>query len=274
MSLLVLLRGGGDLASGVAIRLFKAGIRVVITELPQPFCVRRSVSFAQAVYENKVQVEGVDGILVSSPAEIPAVFERPAVPVFVDPQTSLLKVLKPQVLVDGRMLKQPPETGLDAARLVLGLGPGFTAGDDCHAVIETQRGHFLGRVIWQGQAEQDTGTPETVLNRQVERVLRAPRDGVFHARVNIGDQIKTEDVLGDVDGQVIRASFNGILRGMIMNGLRVTAGMKIGDLDPRGDERLTRYVSEKSLAIGGGVLEAILSTRDLLTDFCDCQHNI
>jgi xanthine dehydrogenase accessory factor len=273
MSLLVLLRGGGDLASGVAVRLFKAGIQVVITELPQPLSVRRSVSFAQAVYENKVQIEGVDGILVPTQAEISVVLKRGAIPVFVDPHTSLLEVIKPKVLVDGRMLKQPPETGLDAARLVIGLGPGFTAGMDCHAVIETQRGHFLGRVIWQGQAEKDTGTPETVLNRQEDRVLRAPRDGVFHAFVNIGDQIMAGDVLGDVEGQVIKASFKGILRGMIKDGLHVTAGTKIGDLDPRGDERLTRYVSEKSLAIGGGVMEAILSTRDLLADFCG-SHNL
>ncbi|MHC1783196.1 MAG: selenium-dependent molybdenum cofactor biosynthesis protein YqeB [Anaerolineaceae bacterium] len=274
MSLLVLLRGGGDLASGVALRLFKAGIQVVITELPQPFAVRRSVSFAQAVYDKKVTVEDIEGILAPSFSEIQAILQNGAVPVIVDPQGNFLQVLKPHALIDGRMMKQPPETGLDAARLVIGLGPGFTAGMDCHAVIETQRGHFLGRVIWQGQAEEDTGNPETVLNRQSERVLRASMDGVFHAVANIGDQIQVGDVLGDVNGQVIKAAFKGILRGMIHDGLQVKAGMKIGDLDPRGDERLTRYVSEKSLAVGGGVLEAILSTRGLRADYCEGHRSI
>ncbi len=268
MSLLVLIRGGGDLASGVALRLFKSGMQVVIAELPEPLTVRRSVSFAEAVYGNRVKVEDIEGILVSSLSEVLGVIENGAVPVVIDPQATLLQILKPQVLVDGRMIKQPPETAMNSARLVIGLGPGFTASQDCHAVIETQRGHYMGRVIWQGQAEQDTGTPETVLNFRGERVLRSPIDGVFHSLVKIGDLIQTGQVLGEVNQAQLKAPFRGLLRGLIHDGLQVTAGMKIGDLDPRGDERLTRYVSDKSLAVGGGVLEAILATKELLADLC------
>jgi xanthine dehydrogenase accessory factor len=268
MSLLVLLRGGGDLASGVALRLVKSGIPVVITELPAPLTVRRSVSFARAVYDKKVKVEDVDGILISSPSNVQSVIKQGAVPVLIDPDADLLSMLKPQVMVDGRMIKLPPDLGIDAAKLVIGLGPGFTAGKDCHAVIETQRGHFMGRVIWQGQAEQDTGAPETVLSFKTERVIRAPSDGIFHAHVKIGDVIQTGQVLGAVDTQPLKAPFKGVLRGLIQDGIQVTAGMKIGDLDPRGDNRLIHYVSDKSLAVGGGVLEAILSKEELLADLC------
>jgi xanthine dehydrogenase accessory factor len=268
MSLLVLLRGGGDLASGVALRLFRCGIQVIIVELPRPLTVRRSVSFAQAVFNKKVTVEGIDGVLVSSPTEIWDTLKRGHIPITVDPDASSIKILRPAVLVDARMIKQAPETGMGDARLVIGLGPGFTAGLDCHAVVETQRGHFLGRVIWNGQAEKDTRVPESVLNHQSERVLRAPADGSLQTRVEIGESVRANQVLADVGGQPIIAPFDGILRGMVHDGLQVTAGMKIGDLDPRLDERLVHCISDKSLAVGGGVLEAILSRRELLDDYC------
>jgi xanthine dehydrogenase accessory factor len=269
MSLLVLLRGGGDLASGVALRLHKSGLQVVISELPEPLTVRRSVSFAQAVYDKRVTVENIEGILVDSPTEISTVIAQGAIPVCVDPDAALLKTLKPQILVDGRMTKLSPETGMDAASLVIGLGPGFTAGLDCHAVIETMRGHYLGRVIWKGQAEQDTGSPESVLNYRNERVLRSLSDGIFHARARIGETIETGQVIGEVNGQLFKAPFKGTLRGLVHDGLQVTAGMKIGDLDPRGDHRLTHFVSDKSLSVGGGVLEAILSRKDLIKALCE-----
>jgi xanthine dehydrogenase accessory factor len=268
MSLLAFLRGGGDLASGVALRLFRCGIQVVIAELPQPLTVRRSVSFAQAIFDKKVTVEGVDGVLVGSPDEIREVLQNGAIPVFVDPDAVFLNILKPTVLVDSRMTKKLPDTGMNAAPLVIGLGPGFTAGVNCHAVIETQRGHFLGRVIWNGQAEKDTQVPESVLNHQSERVLRAPESGRIQTCVEIGARIHTNQVLAEVAGKPVVAPFDGILRGMVHDGLEVSAGMKIGDLDPRMDHRLISNVSDKSLAIGGGVLEAILSTRELRENFC------
>lgn len=268
MSLLVLLRGGGDLASGVALRLVKSGIHVVITELPAPLAVRRSVSFARAVYDRKVNVEDVDGILISSISEIQAVVKNGAVPVLIDPNGESCNTLKPKVMIDGRMTKLPPDLGIDAANLVIGLGPGFTAGKDCHAVIETHRGHFMGRVIWHGQAEQDTGAPETVLSFKTERVIRAPSDGIFHAHVKIGDIIQTGQVIGEIDTQILKAPFKGVLRGLIQDGIQVSSGLKIGDLDPRGDERLINYVSDKSLAVAGGVLEAILTKKELLADLC------
>lgn len=267
MSLLVMVRGGGDLASGVVLRLVKTGMKVVVLELPNPVSVRRSVSFSEAVFDKRVLIEGVSGVLASTPDEVKELHSKGAVPVIVDPQGSMILSLHPQVLVDGRMTKKVPETGMDAAPLVIGLGPGFTAGLDCHAVIETQRGHFLGHVIWQGQAEPDTGSPETVLNRQDDRVLRSPGAGVFHTSIKIGEKIQTGQILGEVEGKNLVATFPGILRGMIHDGVVVNAGMKIGDLDPRFDERLTHFVSDKSLAVGGGVLEAILSKKSLREEY-------
>jgi xanthine dehydrogenase accessory factor len=262
MPVLVLLRGGGDLATGVALRLHRTGCKVFITELAQPLAVRRSVAFAQAVFDGEMIVEGITGRLVRSTDEIPASFEKGEIPVLIDPESAARFTIQPDVIVDGRMLKQPPDIGTAAASMVIGLGPGFTAGIDCHAVIETMRGHYLGRVYWQGIAEPDSGLPEAVSQRQTDRVLRAPANGMLYERVRIGDAVKAGDVLAEVEGQPVRAAFDGIIRGLLHGGIVVQEGMKIGDLDPRFDNRLIEFVSDKALAIGGGVLEAILSKAE------------
>ena len=184
MSLIVVLRGGGDLASGAALRLHRAGLRVLVAELTQPLVVRRRVAFAEAVYQGETRVEGVTARLVAGLEQAQGCFARGEIPVLIDPQAQVLQGLQdassqgvPTVLVDGRMIKQAPELGLGAATLVVGLGPGFVAGENCHAVVETNRGHRLGRVIWKGAPEADTGSPEQVNDRDQERVLRAPADG-------------------------------------------------------------------------------------------------
>jgi len=261
--MIILVRGGGDLASGVALRLFRSGLKTVVTEIPRPLAVRRLVSFAEAVYRGEISVEGVTARLATNAEEALGILNSGCIPVLVDPQAESRQVLKPAVLVDARMRKRPPELGREAAPLVIGLGPGFSAGENCHAVIETNRGHNLGRVIWQGPAEADTGQPEAVGRRQGERVLRAPADGVLETRAEIGQLLEPGEEIARVNGRAILAPFRGVLRGLLHPGLEVTAGLKVGDLDPRADPLYCTLVSDKSLAVGGGVLEAVLSRADL-----------
>jgi xanthine dehydrogenase accessory factor len=256
---IIAIRGGGDLGSGVAIRLKRAGFPVIITDLAHPLCVRRLVCFSQAVTSEKMSVEGIQAELCTDVAQIDSILHSGAIPVLVDPDAQLLLEIHPLVWVDARMTKRPPETTIDVASLVLGLGPGFTAGLDCHAVIETNRGHRMGRVFWEGSTEPDTGLPESVKDFRVERVLYAPADGILHLHKQICDRIRLGEVLFDVDGVEVIAPFDGVLRGMLPEGQAVNAGLKVGDLDPRGDPSLCRLVSDKALAVGGGVLEAILT---------------
>ncbi len=260
---MVLIRGGGDLASGVVLRLFRAGLRVVVTEVARPLAVRRTVSFAQVIYQNEVNIEEVKARLVETPRQVLESLEHGILPVIVDPPASIRQTLRPIVLVDARMTKRLPDLGREAAEFVVGLGPGFVAGENCHAVVETVRGPFLGRVIWQGSAEPDTGLPDTVANHQADRVLRAPADGIFQAYVKIGDTLEAGQVVAEIDGKTIRAPFKGILRGLIQPGLQVSCGLKVGDIDPRLDPRLCGLVSDKALAVGGGVMEAIMSYPEL-----------
>jgi xanthine dehydrogenase accessory factor len=270
MAMLILIRGGGDLASGVALRLYRAGLQLLITELPEPLVVRRQVSFAQAVFQGWATVEGVTARRVEDLAQAMRMIPRGEIPVLIDPQAVSLLELRtslpnqePVVLVDGRMIKRPPELSMQAATLVIGLGPGFVAGENCHAVVETKRGHSLGRVIWQGESERDTGTPDKIMDYRSDRVLRAPADGIFQVYAEIGDHLEAGQLVADVDGILVKAPFQGVLRGLLYPGLRVQRGLKVGDVDPRDDPCYCSLVSDKSLAIGGGVLEAILSRPEL-----------
>jgi xanthine dehydrogenase accessory factor len=261
MTLRILARGGGDLASGAIIRLHRAGWSVLVTELAQPRTVRRGAAFAQAVYDGETVLEGVRARLVDGLPGVLAAQAAGAIPVLIDPGVSILSAYEPDVVLDGRMLKRSPELSLDAAALIIGLGPGFSAGQDCHVVIETNRGPDLGRVIWEGQAQADTGIPERVGEYRSERVLRAPVQGQLRALAVIGAMLTLGDDVAQVDGERVRAPFAGVLRGIMMDGLTVQQGEKIGDLDPRGDPELCWKISDKALAIGGGVLEAVLSWK-------------
>jgi xanthine dehydrogenase accessory factor len=262
---IVLIRGGGDLASGVALRLHRTGMRVVITELEQPVVIRRSVSFAEAIYQGETMVEEVAARRVGDIAVIQEAWKARIIPVLVDPECSVLNELNEDlsgsrisVLVDACMTKRPPDLGKDSAPFVIGLGPGFTAGDDCHAVIETNRGHYLGRVIWKGSASANTGVPEGFRGEFQDRVLRSPADGMFLSDRKICDRLEAGEKVAEVNDQVITAPFKGVLRGLLHPGLYVRHGFKVGDIDPRDDPRYCSSVSDKSLAIAGGVLEAIL----------------
>ena len=264
----VVVRGGGDLGSGVAIRLQRIGVKVMVLELPQPLVVRRKVAFGEAVYSRQISVEEVVAGLASDEQEATDLFLEHKLPVMVDPDLETLNWFRPQVIVDARLLKRPPEKSAVVARMVIGLGPGFTAGFDCDAVVETKRGATLGRVYWSGQCEPDSGIPEKVMGYVEERVIRAPADGALTCHVEIGQHVCSGQLLADVNGQGVYANFKGVIRGIVQNGLPVKQGMKIGDVDPRDDPTLCDLVSDKALAIGGGVVEAILSQqifRELLS---------
>lgn len=259
----VLIRGGGDLATGVALRLHHAGIKVVVTELAQPLAVRRAVSFSEAVYEGHHSVEGVTARLIEA-NQLSAWSEADKIPILIDPNAGILASFACPVVVDARLTKQPPAPLPVNVPLHIGLGPGFTAGSDCHAVIETRRSHTLGRVYWTGTTQPDSGEPEG----DSRRVLRAPSDGVVIGYKKIGEHIEKGEeiaVIGEPnsDQYSVVSPFAGTLRGLIRDGLHVIKGMKIGDIDARDDASACYLVSDKALAIGGGVLEAILSKAEI-----------
>ncbi len=256
---LILLKGAGDLGTGVAWRLHKAGFPVVITELAQPLVVRRSVAFASAVYDGEIAVEGVTAWSAESFDAARGLLADGIIPVLVDPETRAREEFAPQVVIDAVMAKRNAGTRLADAPLVLALGPGFTPNVDCHAVIETQRGHDLGRVLWDRAAEPNSGTPGEIGGKSGERVLRAPSDGELESIKRIGDAVIMGEVIAHVANGEVRAPFDGILRGLVHDGLLVHAGAKIGDVDPRVNRAACFTISDKALAIGGGALEAVLS---------------
>lgn len=264
----LLIRGGGDLASGVALRLHRAGLPVVVSELAQPLAVRRSVAFAEAVYAGAWNVEEARGRLMKR-EQVPAALEAGEVPVVVDPEASILSLFDFCAVIDARLTKRPPEPLPLSVPLLIGLGPGFCAGENCHAVVETRRSHTLGRVIWEGCPQADSGQPEG----NPRRVLRAPVAGWVVAHAQIGEHVEAgQRVAGirDEEGTQetpVTSPFAGVVRGLIHPGLHVPAGLKIGDVDPRDDPAMCRLVSDKSLAIGGGVLEALLDERSARLGF-------
>lgn len=246
------------MGSGVAWRLHRCGFTVFITELEKPLAVRRTVSFCEAVYEGRIVVEGVEAVLIQGVRSLLGAWETGKIPVLIDPDCRVKEEIRPQVLVDAILAKRNLGTSLQDAALVIALGPGFTAGMDAHFVIETHRGHHLGRLLSTGSAEADTGTPGPVQGVASGRVLRAPCDGRWHAGKAIGDLVSKGDLIGSVEGLPVNARTHGVIRGLIRPGIRVTAGLKIGDVDPRGDPGLCSTISDKALAIAGGVLEGIL----------------
>lgn len=257
MNPLIIIRGGGDLASGVALRLHRVGFQVAILELDKPLAVRRSVSFSESVYEGLQTVEGVTARLVSAD-QFQVTLEAGEIPVLIDPNANILKnqfLTSPAstFLVDARLTKQEADPLPGRVALHIGLGPGFTAGADCHAVIETRRGHMLGRVYWEGQASADSRQPDG----DPRRVLRSPSAGSLEAIKTIGDHCSEGDVIARVNGVPVTSPFDGLLRGLIHPRVDVTEGMKIGDVDARNDPSLTRLVSDKALAVAGGVLETV-----------------
>ena len=264
-STIVLLRGGGDLATGVALRLHRAGIKLIITELEQPLAVRRTVSFAEAVYEGEHTVEGITARLVK-PEQILITLDANEIPVLVDPNADILLFdrLAIAAVIDGRLIKQPPAPLPVPVPLHIGLGPGFQAGVNCQAVIETRRSHTLGRVYWDGATQADSGQPEG----DRRRVLRSPQDGILKANAKIAEHVEEGQLIAavqvDPDRTIqVNSPLSGVLRGLIRDGIPVTRGLKIGDVDPRDEVSACFLVSDKALSIGGAVLEAILTREEI-----------
>lgn len=255
----IIIRGGGDLATGIALRLHRVGFQIAILELDKPLAVRRTVSFSEAVYEGVHTVEGVTARLVS-PDQAQVTMEAGEIAVLIDAQANILKnqfLTSPQstFVIDARLLKAEPEPLQSEVALHIGLGPGFTAGINCHAVIETRRSHTLGRVYWEGSAQADSRLPDG----DVRRVLRAPTSGTIEALKVIGDVCKEGEKICLVNNQPVVSPFDGLLRGLIHPKVDVIEGMKIGDVDHRSDPDLIHLVSDKSLAVAGGVMEVVFT---------------
>ena len=266
-TMLVVVKGAGDLASGIALRLFHAGFSPVMTEIRAPTAVRRTVCFSEAVYNGRARVEDVTAVLVRTLDEMSACIARKEIALFVDEKAEIARRIKAAAVVDAIMAKRNTGTKITDAKTVVGVGPGFTAGYDCHAVVETSRGHTLGRVIYEGGAIPNTGIPGDIGGYTIERLLRANASGTFAARKRIGDFVRRGEVVAETvpekeaDGAApvpIVAAIDGILRGILPSGLSVPQGMKAGDIDPRCEKDHCFTVSDKALAIAGGVLEALL----------------
>ncbi len=260
MNDVVVVRGGGDLATGVIQKLYRAGLRVAILEGPKPTAIRRTVSLCDCVWDEIAQVEDMTAVLVQNPAECEDVWGQGQIPLLVDPDAHSLKVLRPVGVVDAILAKHNLGTSSSMAPVVIAMGPGFTAPGDAHAVVETMRGHNLGRVYFEGAALPNTGIPGVIGSRSAERVLRAPCAGTIRHHKQIGDLVEEGETIFSVEGKEVVAPFTGLLRGLLREGLEVFPGMKAADIDPRLDSDW-HSISDKARCIGGGVLEAYLYLR-------------
>lgn len=257
--MLAVIRGAGDIASGIALRLFRAGMRVVMCDLARPTSIRRTVCFSEAIRLGETRVEGVRGVLCADAAGARAAAAAGDVAVLVDPEAACVRELAPDVLVDAILAKRNLGTARDMAPVVIGVGPGFTAPVDCDAAVETMRGHYLGRVYYEGSPLPNTAVPGLIGGYAGERVMRAPADGTFEPCVEIGAEVRAGDVCARVAGEPMRATIDGVVRGLLQAGVPVHEGMKCGDVDPRCHPEYIESASDKALAVGGGVLEAALA---------------
>ena len=256
--MLVLIRGAGDLASGIALRLHHAHLSVVMTDLPQPTAIRRTVCFSQAIVYGSMTVEDVTARFCAAPENAAAILAAGELPVLADPEAKCRTALRPDVVVDAILAKKNLGTRITDAPCVIGVGPGFTAGEDCHAAVETMRGHTLGRALYHGSPLPNTNIPGLIGGFAGERVLRAPCDGIFTAVHRIGDTVEEGETIGFVEGQPMKCTISGVLRGVLDDGVSVKKGMKSGDVDPRCKPEYCTTISDKALAVGGGVVEAVL----------------
>jgi xanthine dehydrogenase accessory factor len=256
----ILIKGAGEQASASAHRLFRCGYRVVMTDLEQPTAVRRTVSFCSAIYDGEITIEGVRGVRHRlEDLDTLSDAARTHIPVVVDAQSLLVRLWRPDVIVDGRLLKHNLDNHKDDAPLVIGLGPGLEAGRDVDFVVETMRGHDLGRIIDDGFTSKDTGQPGEIGGYGRERVLRAPTQGVFESPRRIGDHVTAGEVIGTVAETEIRAEIPGVLRGLLRPGLMVGLGAKLADVDPRNEPALCCRISDKARTTSGSVLEIVVT---------------
>ncbi|TKB06774.1 selenium-dependent molybdenum cofactor biosynthesis protein YqeB [Desulforhopalus sp. IMCC35007] len=263
-NLRICIKGAGDIATGIAVRLYMSGFtRILMLETERPLAVRRTVSFSEAIYLAETTVEGIVAKQVERLDQIEATWQGACIPVMIDPDWQTLRQRPFDVVVDAILAKKNLGSHCNEAPLVIGMGPGFTAGTDVHRVVETHRGHNLGRVIRSGQAAANTGIPGGVSGYTIERVLKSPHAGIFTTDMDIGDLVKTGRVVGQVAGVSVVAGIDGVLRGLLRSGTEISQGTKIGDIDPREDPAYCFSVSDKARCLGGSVLEAILEASFL-----------
>ncbi len=253
----IVVRGGGDLATGVVQKLYRSGFPVVILEVQKPTAIRRTVALCEAVYTGFAQVEDVACRRIHSLQQAPSCWEDGEVPLLVDPSGECIPQLTPSCVVDAILAKQNLGTHRGMAPITIGLGPGFCAGQDVDGVIETMRGHHLGRLILSGCALPNTGIPGEIGGKSAQRVLHAPTGGCVTHQRQIGDVVQQGEVLCTIQDTPVTAPFTGLLRGLIRQGLTVPQGMKIADIDPRTDVDWTT-ISDKARCLGGAVLEGYL----------------
>ena len=254
----ILIKGAGDLATGVAWRLKRAGFDIVMTEIEKPLTVRLSVAYSSAVYQEETTIEGITGKLAHDFDEVKSILQQDKIAVIVDEEATIKEKLQPTVIIDAIMAKYNINTKIDDAPVVIAVGPGFCAGKDCDYVIETKRGHFLGRVIEEGFAIKNTGVPGNIGGFTTERIIRSNNQGIFKAVAKIGDTVCKNDVVAYVDNVEILAQIDGVVRGMLHDDIFVSSNMKCGDIDPRAEKLHCFTISDKSRAIGGGALEAVM----------------
>lgn len=257
--MLAVIKGAGDIATGIAVRLHRAKFSVVMTEIDAPTAIRRTVCFSEAVYNKEAVVEDIKAVLASDVDDINEILENGDIAVIVDEKANCVRELKPDFVIDAILAKKNLGTEKDDAPVVVGVGPGFTAGEDCHAVVETKRGHYLGRVYYEGRAIENTGIPGDIGGHTTDRIIRSPEYGVFNPIYEIGDKVEKGEVVACVDSTPIVSELTGILRGILPKGTLVSTNMKSGDIDPRCEKEHCYCVSDKALAVGGGVLEACLA---------------
>lgn len=276
MKNLVIVRGGGDIATGTIYKLYQCGFRVLILEIQNPSAIRRHVAFCEAVYQGTQTVENVRCTLAGSLDEAKVLLEKGQLVILVDPKGESIQALEPIAVVDAILAKKNLGTTCRMADIVIGLGPGFEAGVDVDAVIETMRGNSLGKVIYKGTAIANTGIPGEIAGFSKERVIHSPITGVLKAVHKIGDTVERGEVLAYIENEnesvPVRATMDGLLRGLIRDGYQVNQGLKIADIDPRLEEYENCFcISDKARCIAGGVLEAILHLRGEKYDSSDCR---
>jgi xanthine dehydrogenase accessory factor len=260
--LVILIRGAGEMATGVAHRLASCHFKVCMTETSNPQAVRREVTFSEAIFDHEKEVEGVTAKKIDSTHHIFQAWKEGKIPILIDPETKVKDFLKPDVLIDATLAKKNLGIKITDAPLVIGLGPGFHAGKDVHLVIETNRGHDLGRIISNGEAEPNTGIPGAIGGYTEERVIRAPKAGNFKSLKKIGDGVKADEKVGIIENIAVRSRIAGVIRGLLRDGTEVWKGMKLGDIDPRGIKAHCYTISDKARTISGGILQAILEHFD------------
>lgn len=255
---IIIVRGGGDIASGTINRLHNMGFRVLVLEISKPNFIRRKVCYGEAVYEGEFSLEGTISKLACSLEEIYSIWEEKKIPVYIDPEMKILEKLSPDVIIDGILAKKNLGMSKELAPVTIGLGPGFEAGKNVHAVIETNRGHNLGRIIYEGKAAENTGIPGIIQGYGKERVIYASAEGILKTVHDIGDVVQKDEIIAYIGTEPVKASLTGLIRGMIRGGSFVKKGLKISDIDPREDQLENCYtISDKARTISGGAVEAV-----------------